>query len=621
MIESNPALTVGLALAAGVIAQVAARHILMPGIVVLLVAGVLLGPDVANVIQPDQLGRALQVLVGFAVAIILFEGGMNLDIRRLRAEAVAIRRLVTYGAVISGVGATLATRFIMGWDWRLSAVFGALMIVTGPTVVTPLVRRLRLKEPVSTILQAEGVLIDPIGALIAVVTLELLFAENTTLAASAQTAAIVLGIGAIVGLVGGTATGYLLQRRHLVPDGMENILVLGFAVAIFQISESIHHDSGLTSVVVAGMVVGNMQSRARRELFEFKEQLTVLMIGLLFVLLAADVRLGQVVALGWRAVVTVLALMLIVRPVQAFLCTVGSSLSLRERTFIASLAPRGIVAAAIASLFAQQLVERGVAEGAALQSMAFVVIAMTVTIHGLTGGVIADALGVRRRAGNGYVILGANALGRTYARILGGDGHEIVLIDSNAERVMIARGEGLDAVHGQGLQSSVLESVDVDSRIGCLAVTANEEVNLLFVAKIREETRLPELYVALRRELGGIPPENVHAAGAFVLFGRSRRLDVWNQRLDEGTAHVERWSRAATPGGADGDEPILGSEAVLVMAVRRKNRLQPFHDDIALGAKEEIVVGLSDDRRDEGESLLRDNGWSPVREEARAVRA
>src|SRR5690606_21247350 len=201
------------------------------------------------------------------------EGGMNLEIRRLRAEALAIRRLVTFGAVISGLGATLATRLIMGWDWRLSAVFGALMIVTGPTVVTPLVRRLRLKEPVSTILQAEGVLIDPIGALIAVVTLELLYAENTTLIASAQTAAVVLGSGAIVGLLGGLVTGFLLMRRRLVPEGMENILVLGFAVAIFQIAEAVHHDSGLTSVVVAGMVVGNLHTRSRRELFEFKEQL------------------------------------------------------------------------------------------------------------------------------------------------------------------------------------------------------------------------------------------------------------------------------------------------------------------------------------------------------------
>jgi NhaP-type Na+/H+ or K+/H+ antiporter len=619
--ETSPALTVGLALAAGVIAQVIARHISMPGIVVLLVAGVLLGPDVANIIRPDQLGSALQVLVGFAVAVILFEGGMNLDIRRLRAEALAIRRLVTYGAVISGVGATLATRFIMGWDWRLSAVFGALMIVTGPTVVTPLVRRLRLKEPVSTILQAEGVLIDPIGALIAVVTLELLYAENTTLAASAQTAAIVLGIGAIVGLAGGLVTGFLLRRKHLVPEGMENILVLGFAVSIFQLAEAVHHDSGLTSVVIAGMVVGNLHTRARRELFEFKEQLTVLMIGLLFVLLAADVRLGQVVALGWPAVLTVLALMVIVRPVQAFLCTAGSSLTLQQRAFLAALAPRGIVAAAIASLFAQQLVERGVAEGAALQAMAFVVIAMTVTIHGLTGGIIADALDVRRRSGNGYAILGANALGRTYARILADDGHEIVLIDSNAERIMIARSQGFEAIHGQGLQSAVLTEADVDSRLGCLAVTANEEVNLLFVGRVREETRLPELYLALRRELDGIPAENVHAAGAFVLFGRSRRLDAWNQRLDDGTAQVEHWTRTAAPAGAAGTpDPLVETEAVLVMAVRRKNRLQPFHDDITLGAREEIVVGLADHRRDEGEALLRDNGWTPLRADIAAAR-
>jgi hypothetical protein len=231
-------------------------------------------------------------------------------------------------------------------------------------------------------------------------------------------------------------------------------------------------------------------------------------------------------------------------------------------------------------------------------------------------------MGVRRRSGNGYVILSANALARAYARLLGQDGHEIVLIDNNAERVTVARSEGFEVIHGQGLQSSVLATADVDSRIGCFAVTANEEVNLLFVAKVREETRLPELYVALRRERGGIPAENVHAAGAFVLFGRSRRLEIWNQRLESASAHVERWSRSGGQAGATAsDEPLGDSEAVLLMAVRRKNRLQPFHDGITLGGNEEIVVALADTLRDEGEALLREHGWEPVREEAQALQA
>jgi NhaP-type Na+/H+ or K+/H+ antiporter len=613
MIETNPALTVGLALAAGVAAQALARHIQMPGIVLLLLTGVLLGPDVLGLIRPGQLGGALQMLVGFAVAVILFEGGMNLELRRLRQEALAIRRLVTIGALITGVGATVAAHTIMGWDWRLATLFGTLVIVTGPTVVTPLVRRLRLMEPVSTILQAEGVLIDPIGALIAVIALELLYAENSSVTGGIGTAAVVLGIGAVVGLIGGVVMAVMLQRRRVIPAGMENIMVLGLVVALFQIAEAVHHDSGLTAVVAAGMVLGNVRTRARRELLEFKEQLTVLLIGLLFVLLAADVRLREVYELGWPAVATVAALMLVVRPIQVFLCTIRSNLTWQQRTFIATMAPRGIVAAAVASLFATQLAERGVLDGEALRALVFLVIAVTVLVHGLTGGVIAKLLGMRRPSGNGYAVLSASALARGVARVLRADGHEVVLVDNNAERAVAAQADGFTVVYGQGLQSSVLNRAEVDSRLGCIALTPNEEVNLLFVNKVREETRNPELYVALRRERGGLPPENVHEAGATVLFGRSRRLDVWNQRFDEGSVQPERWARALPqPPLAAQDDPLLRTEAVLVIAVRRRGRLRPFNDETTLGAKEEIVVAVPEDRRPEAEALLAEHGWELV---------
>jgi NhaP-type Na+/H+ or K+/H+ antiporter len=610
----NPALTVGTALAVGVIAQVAARHIQMPSIVLLLVVGVLLGPDMAGVVQPGQLGQAIHVLVGFAVAIILFEGAMNLDLRRLRAEGLAIRRLVTIGAFITGVGATLAARFIMAWDWRLSAVFGTLVIVTGPTVVTPLLRRLRVKDPVNTVLQAEGVLIDPIGAIIAVVTLEVAYAEGASMIDALRTAAVTLGTGALIGLLAGMGISLVLRGRQLVPTGFQNILVLSLVVAVFQLSDVIQSESGLAAVTVAGVAVGNARTRAIRELIDFKEQLTVLMIGLLFVLLAADVRLADVRDLGWRAGATVAALMLLVRPLQAYLCTQGTTLSWRERLFIAQLAPRGIVAAAIASLFAQQLADRGQGGGEELRALVFLVIAVTVTIHGLTGAAVAQLLGLRRPSGQGYVILGANALGRALGWLLRKDGQQVAFIDSNPDQAWAAERAGFTVAHGQGLQSSVLAGVDVDARLACIGLTPNEEINLLFVRKVREETRNPNLYVALRKGTGSVQADHVHEAHASVLFGASRPLDGWLQRIENDEVRFERWRRTKVPAVPISSAASLeaAEDDVLIFAIERRGRLRPYADDAQIGAKEEIVVAIWTERLAEVEEQLELEGWSRV---------
>ena len=227
----HPSLTFALAMATGVFAQGIARHIYLPGVVVLLAVGVLLGPDVADVIRPQLLGPALTSIVGFAVAVILFEGGLNLEIRVLRWQARAIRRLVLIGGLITAGGATLASRLLLGWDWRMCALFGTLVIVTGPTVITPLVRRIRLKQPVATILEAEGVFIDAIGATIAVVALQVSIAPSgEALGAAVLGIGARLGTGALVGTLGGLLLALLLRRPNIVPRGLENILALSMAM-------------------------------------------------------------------------------------------------------------------------------------------------------------------------------------------------------------------------------------------------------------------------------------------------------------------------------------------------------------------------------------------------------
>jgi len=614
--SGSAALVFGLALAIGMLAQVAARHLQLPGIVLLLAAGVLFGPDVLNAVRPDELGGAVPTVVGFAVAIILFEGGLNLDIRRLRAEALVIRRLVTIGAIITGVGATLASLYIMGWEWRLATLFGALVIVTGPTVVTPLLRRLQVKQPVSTILEAEGVLIDPIGAIIAVVALEFLYPLEGGFATGVLARpAIVLGAGGLIGLIGGVAIALLLRPRRLVPEGLENVLVLSLVVALFQLSESLVQESGLAAVVVAGMTVGNMSTRRLQGLLEFKEQLTILMIGLLFVLLAADVGLAEVQALGMPAVYTVGALMLVVRPVQAWLCTIGSGLSWQERTFIASLAPRGIVAAAIASLFAETITSRDLPGGGELRALVFVVIAATVTVHGLTGGLVAKLLGLRRVTAQGYAILGANGLTFALGRLLREEQSNIVVIDSNPDRIMAAQRHGFRALYGQGLQSTILARADLDSKLGCIALTPNEEVNLLWANRVRTETRAPRLYVALRAGPRSIPPETAHEAGAVVLFGKGEPVDLWSRRLESGNATLARWrfTGEAVEREVPEEEAVADErEVLLILTVRRPGRVRPVDDETTFRTGDEADIAIFTDRRAEAESWLRQNGWVAI---------
>ena len=657
---THPELTVAIALAVGVFMQMFARHLRIPGIVLLLLAGVVLGPDVLGVIDPGNAQGVVHGLVSFAVAVILFEGGLNMNLGRLRREARVIRLLVTTGALVTGIGGTLVAKAILGWGWQLSILFGTLVIVTGPTVITPLLRRIKVRHNVETILEAEGVFIDAVGAIIAVVTLQIALQPSETSFMDGLVGVLGrLAIGVGFGLVGGGILALLLRPRRLVPEGLENILVLGVVLFLFQASHALMPESGIGTVTVAGVVMGNVRSRVSKDLLEFKEQLTILFIGLLFVLLAADVRIADVQGLGVRGIFAVLGLMFLVRPANILASTWRSNLGWREKFFLSWLAPRGIVAAAVASLFAQALHDEGLEGGEQLRAMVFLVIAGTVLVQGLTGGLVARILGLKRPSGQGYAILGGNDVGRALGCALAGeDRSQVVFLDANVDAAKAAEEAGFKVVFGNALEESSMTRAQMDTRYACIAATTNEEINMLFARIAMEEFRLQRVFVGLQKGHGSVTEEMVREMGANVLFGRERDLELWDVRFRRGTATIEEWRLGKAPkkddidleeahtetsepklpadskaphgdkapgnGAGESETPSSGlaayPDSLLPLALKRGSRRIPVAVGVDPKRGETATFAVWEDMRAEAEAFLKGRGWEPAAEENEASR-
>ena len=602
---NNPAFTIAIALAMGMIVQSFARHIKIPGIVLLLACGVLLGPDVINIIRPDLLGEALPMLVGFAVAVILFEGGMNLRINRLRREGRTIRQLISIGALVTAVGGTLTTKILLHWDWNTAILFGILVIVTGPTVITPLLRRIKLRQSVATVLEAEGILLDAIGAIVAVVALEVVVSPSGyTLLASPFMILGRLLVGGMLGIIGGFIMAWLLGIRKLVPEGLENVFTLSLVFALFQISNVLSHESGIVAVTIAGMVVGNRKTIVRRELMEFKEQMTVMLIGMLFILLAADVRLSAVQSLGRGGLYTVIILMFVIRPLNIFFGTINSNLKSKQKILLAWIAPRGIVAAAVASYFAIELEKNGM-DGSQLRAMVFLLIAVTVLSAGLTGGFVAKLLGLKRQSEHGWVILGANAVGRELARALKKGGEDVVMIDANPSLCRLAEKEELKVIYGNALEESVLLRAEIDIRKGAIGLSENEEVNMLFAKRAKEVGKVPETFISIKRDDESVTAEMVAEVDGNIPFGRARDLEKWSVWIRHAQAETYKLICQSDDDVTAGDTFGKETEGVVIPLIFMRNtKVTPLGHLTELKKDDQITCLVLTEKKDQFNAWL-----------------
>lgn len=477
-----------LAVALGMTAQVLATRFALPGIILLLMLGIGVGPSGIGLLDPSALGSARTELVSLAVTVILFEGGLALRVETLRQQQRSLLLLLTVGAAISMLTGTLAAHFVLNMPWSVASLYGALMIVTGPTVVTPLLARITVDRSVRELLVSEGVLGDPIGAIIAILVAEYVLGQSHAWEVGGL---LFVRIAAGGGIGGVAALGFAaLLKRDWVPRELRNTAVLSVVLLVAASASRLSAEAGLMAAVTQGVVLSNTGLRELGRLRQFKEELTVLLLSFIFILLAADLPLGAVQELGWPALLVVALLVWVGRPLSVFLCTIHSELSIRQRLFIAWMCPRGIVAAAVAGLFGILLKEAGLPDGDRLEALVFVTVALTVTVQGLTAGPVARLLLVDLPALQGMIIIGADVFGRLLARRLMEQGRPVVLMDLSREYCRSAKRDGFMAYNGDALQVEDLDDAGAHYADTVLAMTRNQELNELITQRVRENFRV-----------------------------------------------------------------------------------------------------------------------------------
>jgi len=466
----------------GIASQWIAWRLRVPSILLLLVVGFLAGP-VFGILDPDPLfGEVLFPFVSLSVAIILFEGGLSLKIKDLKETSKIIRNLVTVGALVTWVTLSLAAYFLFKLDFRVSILLGSILVVTGPTVIIPLLKQIRVEKSLSSILKWEGIIIDPIGATLSVLIFETIFASSTTDVFSVAVLIILktLLAGIFLGISGALILIFFLNR-HWVPEYLQEALTLFVVMGVYVGSDFVQSESGLLAVTFLGIILANQNLIAIRHIVAFKENLTILLLSALFIILAArmdyDVILG---ILDWRFLVFIAIVIFISRPLTVFASTAKSSLTLNQKLFLSGIAPRGIVAAAVASIFSIRLEQKGLEEVSIIVPITFMVIVSTVAFYAMTGKLLASALAVQPKQ-KGILIAGANACARNLAKVLNTFGINTILVDTNIENIIASKEEGLRTISGSILSKRVIEEVEIDSLGTLITMTGSDEVNLLAI--------------------------------------------------------------------------------------------------------------------------------------------
>ncbi len=531
--------TLSVAVFLGMLAQFIALRLKIPGIILLMAFGILAGPQVLGLLHTDQIPDVTAALISVGVAIILFEGGMTLNLADLKLAPKAIFNIILFGPIITMVVIAVCVHYILAINWGISFLTGSILVVSGPTVIAPLLARVRVAKKLKEILTWESIIVDAIGAIMMVVVLHFIISESDTHLQTLGHFISRIVVGVVVGYLTGKLLVYLVPRKLIIHEHL-SLSILSIVIFTYWIANHFASESGLLTATIAGLMLGQFKHPAIERIREFKEGLSTLIISILFVLLSSRIDLGNITRYGWKIIFVVLAVLFVARPLMVFLTTAGTSLSLREKLFLTWMAPRGIIAAATASLFTFVLVEHHFPQAEALETIIFLIILSTVVLQGLTVSPVANLLGVNALPRDGFLLIGIHPF--SIAKHFQDVGIPVKLVDNNAQFVEEARSQELDVHECNIMDEETLQELGLE-RIGkMLALTDNDQTNTLVCRLGRKLFGMENAYQVVNTFMSSITDDVLLNFEGKLAFDMKLSVNTLNDKLTSGRLCVNRYA-------------------------------------------------------------------------------
>ncbi len=519
----------------GVLSQWIAWRLRLPAIVLMSIAGLLIGPIFAVISPEESFGDLFRPLVSLAVAIILFEGSLNLNFKEIRGFSKPVWRIVTFGALLAWAGGTLASHYVAGLSWAVSFVIGGLFIVTGPTVIMPLLRQAKLKARPAALLKWEGIIVDPFGALLALFAFQfVLFAEGEVTAAAFGLFFLAALFATVLGAVAGFGMGWMFEHGQ-IPEFLKSPMVFGVVLLTFVISDIVMHETGLLAVTAMGMVMANMNISSINDMRHFKETMSILLISSVFMMLTDSLSMDVLFEIfNWSIILFVLAMLFIVRPLSIWLSTTGTDLSWRERALIGWIAPRGIVALTVSGYFANVLLDAGFEDADLLTALTFALVFSTVVAHGFSITWVGRKLGLASAEDPGLIIVGASRFTTALAKVLHDMDKNVLLVDDSWGRLQKARQIGIKTYVGNILSEHTEYEVDLTPYEKMIVASETDSFNALVVNNFVPEMGRINLYQTALHE--GDPADFHSSLSGRILFTEDWNIHSLDDKEEQGYA-------------------------------------------------------------------------------------